>query len=465
LIRFGTSGWRGVIADEITVDNVRRVAAAIATHLISTGAAPKGVFVGFDTRFHSDRFAREAGAVLAGRGVPVTLSPDPVPTPVVAHAIVSGRRAGGVNITASHNPPEYNGLKFSTADGAPARPEVTRAIEALVNSGDGSQVARAPAGRPARIRTHDMRATYFRHIGRLVRLTAIRRAKLRLGCDPRHGASIAYLGGLLAKAARTVVAIHDNRDPLFGGTGPDCGESQLRPLARLVRSKRLHLGLATDGDGDRFGIVDRGGVFVPPNLFLAVLADYLLTERRLPGGVGRSIATTHLLDAICALHGRKLYETPVGFKYLGEYLTSGRAFLVCEESAGLSIRGHVPEKDGILAGLLAAEMVSVRRRSIREQARDLFKKVGPLYSRRIDYHVEPDARERLARRLEDVPSVFAGRRVARLDTSDGRKMIFADGSWLLLRPSGTEPVVRCYAEARTPRALASLLAAAGDLVA
>ena len=465
MIRFGTSGWRGVIADEITVDNVRRVAAAIATHLVSTGAAPKGVFVGFDTRFNSDRFAREAAAVLAGRGIPVTLSPDPVPTPVVAHAIVSGRRAGGVNITASHNPPEYNGLKVSTADGAPARPEVTRAIEALVNSGDGSQAAQPSAGRPARIRTHDMRAAYFRHIGRLVRLTAIRRANLRLGCDPRHGASIAYLGGLLAKAARTVVAIHDNRDPLFGGTGPDCGEPQLQPLARLVRSKRLHLGLATDGDGDRFGIVDRGGVFVPPNLFLAVLADYLLTERRLPGGVGRSIATTHLLDAICALHGRKLYETPVGFKYLGEYLTSGRAFLICEESAGLSIRGHVPEKDGILAGLLAAEMVSVRRRSIREQARDLFKKVGPLYSRRIDYHVEADARERLARRLEDVPSVFAGRRVARLDTSDGRKMIFADGSWLLLRPSGTEPVVRCYAEARTPRALASLLAAARDLVA
>ena len=231
-----------------------------------------------------------------------------------------------------------------------------------------------------------------------------------------------------------------------------------------MRSRRLHLGLATDGDGDRFGIVDRGGVFVPPNLFLAVLADYLLTERGMPGGIGRSVATTHLLDAVCAQHGRKLYETPVGFKYLGEYLTSRRAFLVCEESAGLSVRGHVPEKDGILAGLLAAEMVAARRSSIREQVRDLFKKVGPLHSRRIDYHIDAAARERLARRLEDVPSTFAGRRVASLNTSDGRKMIFTDGSWILFRPSGTEPLVRCYAEARTPKALGSLLAAGRALL-
>ncbi|HKB06673.1 MAG TPA: phosphoglucomutase/phosphomannomutase family protein [Candidatus Polarisedimenticolia bacterium] len=464
MIRFGTSGWRGVIAEEITLDNLRRVAGAIATHLVDTGAASKGIVVGFDTRFLSDRFASEAASVVAARGVPVALSPAPVPTPVIAYAVVSGRRAGGINMTASHNPPEYNGLKFSTADGAPARPEVTRTIESLAGAGAGASES-VSKGSPARVRTLDMRDAYFRQIGRLVRLNRIRRANLRLGCDPRHGASIAYLGGLLARAARTVVPIHDNRDPLFGGVGPDCGEPQLRPLARLVRSKRLHLGLATDGDGDRFGIIDRGGGFVSPNLFLAVLADYLIMERRLPGGVGRSVATTHLIDAVCALHGRRLYETPVGFKYLGEHLTSGRTFLVCEESAGLSMRGHVPEKDGILAGLLAAEMVAVRRKSIREQVRDLFKKVGPLHSRRIDYHVDAAARDRLARRLEDVPSSFAGRRVARLDTSDGRKMIFTDGSWILLRPSGTEPVVRCYAEARTPAALASLLAAARDLVA
>ena len=467
MIRFGTSGWRAVIAEEFTLANVRRVAGAIASHLTAARIARKGVFIGYDTRFMSDRFAREAATVLAGRGVPVALSPAPVPTPVVAFAIVSGRRAGGVNITASHNPPEYSGIKFSTATGAPAPPDVTRAIEALlgaqtgeVAAADSSQSKRAEG----RIESLDMRAAYFRQIARLVRLPAIRRAGLRVACDMRHGASIGYLDGLLRKAARSVEPLSDKADPLFGGLGPDCGETQLERLSRLVASKRLHLGLATDGDGDRFGIVDRGGRFVPPNLFLAVLADYLLTERRLPGGVGRSVATTHLLDAVCAFHGRKVYETPVGFKFLGEHLRSGRAFLVCEESAGLSLRGHVPEKDGILAGLLACEMVAVRGKSIRTQIDELFRKVGPLHGRRIDYHMDVEARDRLARRLEEVPSAFAGRRIDRLDTTDGRKMIFQDGSWLLLRPSGTEPVVRCYAEARRPRDVEALLTAARDLI-
>ena len=467
MIRFGTSGWRAVIAEEFTLANVRRVAAAVASHLAAAKIARRGVFIGYDTRFMSDRFAREVATVLAGRGVPVALSPAPVPTPVVAFAIVSGRRAGGVNITASHNPPEYSGIKFSTATGAPAPPDVTRSIEALLGAQTGevaaadSSLSRQAEGR---IKSLDMRAAYFRQIARLVRLPAIRRAGLRVACDSRHGASIGYLDGLLGKAARSVEPLNNRADPLFGGLGPDCGETQLDRLSRLVASKRLHLGLATDGDGDRFGIVDRGGRFIPPNLFLAVLADYLLTERRMPGGVGRSVATTHLLDAVCAFHGRRVYETPVGFKFLGEHLRSGRAFLVCEESAGLSLRGHVPEKDGILAGLLACEMVAVRRKPLRAQIEDLFRKVGPLHGRRIDYHMDVEARDRLARRLEEVPSAFAGRRIDRLDTTDGRKMIFRDGSWLLLRPSGTEPVVRCYAEARRPRDVEALLSAARDLI-
>jgi phosphoglucomutase len=483
VIRFGTSGWRAVIAEEFTIANVRCVAAAIARTLLEAGSARRGVFIGHDTRFMSDRFAREAAAVLAGHGVAVALSPGPIPTPAVAFAVVSGRYAGGINITASHNPPEYSGLKFSTASGAPALPDVTRAIERFLSEDPvGSPLpAGSPAAPPASastgargkgaasgalsaVRSLDVRAAYFRRLTGLVRATAIRKARLALGCDPRHGASIGYLDGMLARVGRSVQVINGAPHPEFGGTGPDCGEVHLRPLARLVRRGHLHLGLATDGDGDRFGIVDRGGAFIPPNLFLAALADYLLEHRKLPGGVGRSVATTHLLDAVCAFHGRKLYETPVGFKFLGEHLMSGRAFLVCEESAGLSLRGHVPEKDGILAGLLAAEMVAVRRKPIRDQVRDLFKKVGPLHSRRIDYHVDATARERLARRMEEIPSSFAGRRVVRCDTTDGRKMIFDDGSWILFRPSGTEPVIRCYGEARTSKELESLLEAARDMI-
>jgi alpha-D-glucose phosphate-specific phosphoglucomutase len=474
VIKFGTSGWRAIIAEEFTIANVRRVAAAIAGHLKTSGVARRGVFIGYDTRFMSDRFAREAGAVLAADGIPVALSPTPVPTPAVAFAIVHGRRGGGINITASHNPPEYNGIKFSTADGAPAPPEVTRAIEAAANEPRGGpDIDRATgalvvqdhgAARERPLKEVDVRAAYFRQLSRLVRPAVIRKARLRIGCDLRYGASIGFLDGILRPIVRSVEAINAHPNPEFGGVGPDCGEVQLRPLGRLVRRGRLHLGLATDGDGDRFGIIDAGGAFIPPNLFLAVLADYLLSHRRLPGGVGRSVATTHLIDAVCAFYGRQVLETPVGFKYLGAHLVSGRVFLACEESAGMSLRGHVPEKDGILACLLAAEMVAVRKTSLREQIRDLFRRVGPLHSRRIDYHIDAATRDRLTRRLEEIPSRLAGRRIVRCDTTDGRKMIFADGSWILLRPSGTEPVVRCYVEARSLKEVEILASAARDLI-
>ena len=470
MIRFGTSGWRGIIADEFTIANVRRVASAIARTLLDDGLAKKGVFVGYDTRFLSERFAREVAGVMAIHGITVRIAPAPIPTPAVAFATVSGRRAAGINITASHNPPEYSGLKLSTADGAPAMPRVTQRIERLVNVVARGQEA-APArgrkprrARPAAIQKLDVRAAYFKHLGTLVRFSAIRKAGLKLACDPRHGASIGFLDGILRRVSRSVELIHGAPHPEFGGTGPDCGEPQLKPLARLVRRGHLHLGLATDGDGDRFGIVDTGGAFISPNLFLAVLADYLLEHRRLPGGVGRSVATTHLLDRVCALHDRPLYETPVGFKFLGEHLMSGRAFLVCEESAGMSLHGHLPEKDGILAGLLAAEMVAVRKKSLRDQIRELYKKVGPLHSRRIDYHTDAATRERLMRRLEEAPADFAGKRTVQSDLIDGRRLLFDDGSWALFRPSGTEPLIRCYLEARAPKELDALAGAARELI-
>lgn len=470
MIRFGTSGWRGVIADEFTVTSVRRVAAAIARTLQDDGLARKGVFVGYDTRFLSDRFAGEVAGVIAANGIPVRVSPSPIPTPAVAFAIVSGRRAAGINITASHNPPEYSGLKLSTADGAPALPRVTQRIEQLVNGTAGRRSAAPERGRNRRrtrsatIQKQDVRAAYFKHLGALVKFPAIRRAGLKFACDPRHGASIGYLDGILKRVSKSVEVIHGTHHPEFGGIGPDCGEAQLKPLARQVRRGRLHLGLATDGDGDRFGIVDAGGAFISPNLFLAVLADYLLEHRKLPGGVGRSVATTHLLDRVCAHYDRPLYETPVGFKFLGEHLMSGRAFLVCEESAGMSMAGHLPEKDGILAGLLAAEMVAVRKRSLRDQIRDLYKKVGPLHSRRIDYHTDAATRERLMRSLEEAPDDFAGRRTVQTDLIDGRRLLFDDGSWVLFRPSGTEPLIRCYLEARSPKDLDALAGAARELI-
>ncbi len=477
MIHFTATGWRALIAEEFTLANVRRVAGAVARSLIEKGVARRGVFIGYDTRFLSDRFAREAASVLSDLGVPVTLARAPAPTPAVALAVVSGRKAFGLNITAGHEPPEYSGMKFTAADGAPAPPDVIQAIERLANeippagpstppAADGRSRAGTRKGRRGArgVRMADIRAAYLRRLGGLTRTAAIRKARLKIACDPRHGASIGYLDGALAKVARGLETIHADPHPEFRGESPGCEEADLKPLSRLVRRGRLHLGLATDGDGDRFGIIDAGGAFIQPNYFHAILADYLLETRRPPGGVVRSIATTHLIDAVCALYGRAVYETAVGFAHLSRHLTSRRAFLACEESAGLGLRGHVPERDGILAGLLAAEMVAVRRKSLRDQIADLLRKVGPLHSRRIDYHTDAATRDRLMRRLEEIPAVFAGKRVASCDTTDGRKLTFTDGSWILFRAAAGFQTVRCYGEARTTRDLEALMASARDLI-
>jgi phosphoglucomutase len=461
-IAFGTSGWRGILSDDFTVPNLRRATRAVARYLRARTKprAPK-VFVGYDTRFLSESLALETARVLSSEGVRPRLSGDFVPTPVVAHAIRRWRLDGGINLTASHNPADYQGFKFSTSDGAPAPPEVTRRIEALIRQGMRGDAP--PAARPSDLKFWDPSGDYRRAVLRLVDRKVIRRARLRIVCDPVYGAGRGYLEALLGDDA-AVTVIRSNRDVTFGGHGPDINEKELEPLCREVRRTRSALGLATDGDADRFGIVDAGGRFLPANLILALLADYLLESRRQRSGIARTVATTHLLDDVAAHHGVALYETPVGFKYFRDLLLEGKVFFAGEESAGLSIAGHVPEKDGILAGLLVTEMVARRRRSLHHQVRDLFRKVGPRHSRRIDHRVPPEAIESLRRRLRHPPSTLLGKRVVEVSALDGTRMTLKDGSWILLRPSGTEPLVRCYAEARNPRDVTRLLDAGRALI-
>jgi len=443
-IHFGTSGWRGVIADDFTFAGVRRAAAAIAGHVRAHKKSP-ALLVAHDTRFFAEEFALAAANVLKDHGCRVLLCPGATPTPAVAHAVVHRKLDGAVNITASHNPADYNGLKFSGPEGGPALPDVTKDIE---------RRADAIEDRPHDdieivddFERVDVRDAYFAQLEKVVRFDAIGKAKGAFVCDAVHGCGAGWLDRILAIHGVEAPSIRTNRDVLFEGTGPDPSEENLAPLSKAVAERKALAGLATDGDADRFGIVDRDGSFVSPNHILGLLFDYLLETRGEKLGASRSVATTHLVDAVARHHGVQLFETPVGFKYVGPLLRENKIVIGGEESAGLTIRGHVPEKDGILACLLAAEMVAARRSSLANQLAELFRRVGAeFWPIRVNLHLEGDVQSRLPERLRQEFKEFAGRRVVKTDRADGLKLIFEDGSWLLMRPSGTEPVVRIYTE-------------------
>ncbi|HYV84418.1 MAG TPA: phosphoglucomutase/phosphomannomutase family protein [Patescibacteria group bacterium] len=465
MIRFGPAGWRGVVADEITLASLRRLAAAVAGHVRETRQERRGVFVGHDARFLAARFAAETAAALAAHGVPAFVPPGHLPTPAAAFAVVSRRRALGLMITGGHLAPEITGVKILGPDGAPAPAETLRSIETAASRSarpDGERPARRT--RAAAVRVQDSRATYLRRLRSLSPPARLRGRRPKVACDVRHGAAAGWLDASLAEAVRGLEVLGLPAHPTFADDSPDCGEPHLRALQRVVRRGRLDLGASVDGDGDRFALVDRGGLWVPPNQALALLADYLIGERGMTGGVARSVATSHLIDAVCSLHGRTLFESRIGFASMAPLLASGEAFLGCEENGGLSLAAHLPQRDGLLAIRLVVEMLAHRRKPLRDQIRDLFSKVGPRYGRRIDYHVDASARERLVRRLEDVPAAVAGRRVRQVNTLDGCKMVFADGSWMLIRSSTTEAAVRCYLETRTQRDLEPLTVAARELI-
>jgi phosphoglucomutase len=454
-IKFGTSGWRGVIADTFTFSGVRRAAAAIAGHAKALKPNPT-IVVGNDTRFFSPEFARSAASVLRANGCTIKFCPEPTPTPVIAHAIIFNKFDGGVNITASHNPAEYNGLKFSGPDGGPALPEITKDIE-----------KRADALPDDETPFHDIednfdhidpRAPYFEQLKKMIRFDVLSKLKgATFAYDALHGCGAGWLNRILEEHGIAVHSIRLARNPLFDGSGPDPSEENLAGLGKLVLEKKALVGLATDGDADRFGILDRDGSFVQPNHILALVFDYLLETRPGKYGASRSVATTHLIDAVAKLHGVQAYETPVGFKYVGPLLREDKIALGGEESAGMTIRGHLPEKDGILACLLVAEMIAARQKSLHDQLFDLFKRVGREYwPVRANLHLSSEAQSKLPERLKSDFKEFLGQKVAKENRLDGLKLIFEDGSWVLMRPSGTEPVVRIYTEAASEAAAEKL---------
>jgi phosphoglucomutase len=457
-IKFGTSGWRAIIADEFTMANVRLVTRAIAS-VLDEEARGGSIIIGYDTRFLSERFAAECADEMAGLGYEAYLTTRETPTPVISYAIRAKGARGGINFTASHNPPQYNGMKFSTADGGPALPEITSRVEERIADLESGKIAIAASKSKSQPVALDPVEDYLKDLASKIEFGKIASAKLRLAYDPLWGTGRGYLDRVLRHHDCEVHTVHDFRDVLFGGHSPEPSERNLAEMRAQVLEKDLALGVATDGDGDRFGFIDRDGSFISANHVLAVALDYLCETRpEWLGGVARSVATTHLLDRVAKRHSREVFETPVGFKFIGELVNQDKIILGGEESAGLTIKGHYPEKDGILACLLVVEMVAARGASLGEMIEDLFRRDGALYCERVGIKLTREVKDRLQKRLAaDPPDSIGGRRLKEVNRMDGVKYIFDDGSWLLLRMSGTEPVVRCYAETNTKKDLEVLL--------
>jgi phosphoglucomutase len=459
-IKFGTSGWRAVMAEEFTFANVQRAVGGIARYVASQKRKGARVIVGRDPRFLGESFCAMAADILSFQGITPLVVADPAPTPAFAHAVVANKADGVINFTASHNPPEYNGIKFSTPDGCPALPEVTRKIEGQIAAGDTSATSEMMIHLNATKESLDPKPAYLKRLGEVVDLDVIKKAGLKVAFDPMWGAARGYSDELLRGVGVQVSTVHDYRDVLFGGHAPEPDDHLLEDLRKKMRETGEQVGIATDGDADRFGIVDADGTFLQPNYVIAILFDYLVESRGWKNGVAKSVATTNLINALAKAHGVELHETPVGFKYIGELIMQDKIAIGGEESAGLSIRHHVPEKDGVLAGLLCCEAVARRGKSLGEQLKAISDKVGSFYPKRENFRLTPEVKAKFTEKLRSDPREFCGHPVSEVVRTDGLKLVFNDGSWVCYRLSGTEPVVRAYTEARSERGLEKLSTAA-----
>lgn len=460
-IRFGTDGWRALIARDYTFDNVQILSVALAAYLLKhqPEKAKNGVAIGYDTRFLSADFARATAETLAQNGIPVYLSDRDSPTPAIAWATRSMQLATGIMITASHNPPAWNGFKFFNPLGGPADKEVTNAVEALIGQKFDSRTA------PAAVKIFDPRPALVSQLHKVIDFDALKKVKGRVVYDAVHGVGRGYVDALLQECDWEVTAIRPNPDPMFGGILPDPANPAChKTLQEAVLKYKADLGLANDPDADRFGVVDGNGQYLTPNQVLALVYVHLLEVRGLRGPVARTVPTTGLLDAIAKQYGQEVIETPVGFKWLGNAIEEQGALLGGEESGGLSIIGHYGGKDGVLADLLLAEIWATHQKPLTQIYEDILAKFGSFYSTRLDLHLDDDAKNALMNRMKDAPpQEVGGSKVRDVVTLDGVKLNLEDGSWLLMRPSGTEPLVRVYLEANSPQRLKELEKAAQTL--
>lgn len=470
-IHFGTDGWRAVISDTFTFANLRMVAQAIAdaerTDIQNGGAAKNGaphIVVGFDTRFLSDRFARDVACVLAANGLKVHLTQADCPTPALSFAVKDLGARGGVMITASHNPPRYNGVKLKAAYGGSAPLELCHRVEIYLN--DNETRGRGPtvmeyeqAIQSGMIARFDPIPSYEAQLRKLIDFAAIKRNPQRVVVDSMFGSGRGQIARLLQECGCDVVEIRGEMNPGFGGVHPEPIMPYLQDLQDALKAHPGYFGVATDGDADRVGAMDETGEFVDPHKIMALALRHLVEVRGLTGKVIRTVSTTRMIDRLAAEYGLKIEETPVGFNHIADHMLAGDVLIGGEESGGISFRGHIPEGDGILMGLLLVEMVAHSGGTLRELVADLLKKVGPAHYARKDLRLSRpiEKKEMNSRLLAGAPASIGGEEVIKVANSDGTKYILADDSWLLIRPSGTEPMLRVYAEGRSPQMLAALM--------
>jgi phosphoglucomutase len=449
MVRFGTSGWRGIIGRELTFRRVRMAVQAMVDTLREEPRPVERIAVGFDTRLLSEKFAATAAELIASNGIVAELVPRDVPSPVVASMVLERSAAAGIIFTGSHNAPEYNGLKIYTADGILAPQTVTDRIERRFDllEADWEDIF---VPRTELVAAHDPKPAYLERLQGLIDWKAIARSGIKIVVDPLFGSAREYLDHILLENEIAADVIHNTRDPYFGGYAPDCTSENLSRLREEMRSSGADLGLSTDGDGDRFGILDRGARMCDSTTCLALILDYLARRRGLKGGVGYTIATSGLINAVARAHGLELVETPVGFKNFGPLLVDGTLEYAGEESAGLAWARHLPERDGVLACLLAAEMVAVEGKTMIELAQELAARVGVYSFRRTQIPLTERSLEMYEQRLRQEWHEVNGHRVVEVDRSDGLKLIFDGGGWILVRLAGTEPKIRLYVEGRSP---------------
>jgi alpha-D-glucose phosphate-specific phosphoglucomutase len=460
-IHFGTDGWRAVISEDFTFDNVRRVAQAIAEYFDEIGAdAP--IVVGFDTRFLSDRYAVEVARVLAGNNRIVHLTNADAPTPVVSFAVKDKGAIGGVMITASHNPPRYNGIKLKAANGGSALPEETKRVEVLLDRGSPFSLNIADletAMAQGRIIRFDPASAYEAHLRTLVDRDLLSARPGKVVIDPMFGAGRDYIRDFLAGTGWQATQIRHELNPGFGGIHPEPILPHLNALVDAVRASNGAFGVATDGDADRTGAVDEDGNFVSPHVIFALALRYLVEQRGLRGSVVKTVSTTLMIDRICHAYDLPLHETPVGFNHIADLMMKDDVLIGGEESGGISIRGHIPEGDGVLMGLLLLEIVAHAGVPLKDLIRDLLQRYGPHHYTRKDLPLaRPVAKKEMVKRLtEGAPGAIGGVKVREVRSNDGVKYLLADDSWLLIRPSGTEPVLRVYAESPEPGLVTELI--------